>query len=176
MPQQNWKDIVELLGMAAIIASLVFVGYQLKQDREIAVAEAFQARAIASAEGARDLANNENAARAFIVARYAIDPDAALPAGLVTERLEELPAIELLAASLHVLSNIYIWDNSHFQYSRGFLPESHWQRVRSTINESLKNDPVTRFALTLFADQMRPEFRQEVDLIITGLDIEKPGD
>jgi hypothetical protein len=37
----NWKDIAELLGIAAIVASLVFVGLQLKQEDEVAQLEMF---------------------------------------------------------------------------------------------------------------------------------------
>ena len=35
----SWKDAAELIGIAAILISLVFVGFQLKQAEEIAVAE-----------------------------------------------------------------------------------------------------------------------------------------
>jgi hypothetical protein len=35
----NWKEIAELFGIAAIIASLVFVGLQLKQSQSIALNE-----------------------------------------------------------------------------------------------------------------------------------------
>ena len=40
MPGYNWKDIAELVGMTAIVASLIFVGLQLKQDRDLAITEA----------------------------------------------------------------------------------------------------------------------------------------
>lgn len=36
----DWKSIAELVGIAAIVASLVFVGIQLRQDRQFAQAEA----------------------------------------------------------------------------------------------------------------------------------------
>ena len=39
MNNANWKDVAELVGIAAIVASLIFVGFQLKQDRAIALAE-----------------------------------------------------------------------------------------------------------------------------------------
>ena len=161
--------------MAAIVASLIFVGYQLKQDRDIAIAEAFQVRAIASAEAFRDLASDENAVRGIIRARYSVNPDEPMPAGLRPEELAEVPAIELFAATLHLLSGIYIWDNSHFQYTHGFLPESHWQRVRKTIEEGLYNDPVTRFSLSEYSYLMRPEFRMEIDSIIKELADEEVG-
>jgi len=32
----NWKDSLELVGIAAIVVSLVFVGYELRQSTAIA--------------------------------------------------------------------------------------------------------------------------------------------
>jgi hypothetical protein len=37
----NWKDTAELVGIAAIVASLIFVGMQMRQDQEIAEAEIY---------------------------------------------------------------------------------------------------------------------------------------
>jgi hypothetical protein len=41
----NWKDVTELIGVLAIVLSLIFVGYQIKQSHEIALAAQYQARA-----------------------------------------------------------------------------------------------------------------------------------
>ena len=41
MNRSNWKDIAELIGIAAIVASLVFVGLQMRQAHQIAVAETY---------------------------------------------------------------------------------------------------------------------------------------
>ena len=35
----SWKEIVELVGIAAIVASLLFVGLQMRQEQQIAIAE-----------------------------------------------------------------------------------------------------------------------------------------
>jgi len=35
----NWKDSAELIGIAAIVGSLIFVGLQMRQDQEIALNE-----------------------------------------------------------------------------------------------------------------------------------------
>ncbi|MGH8195142.1 MAG: hypothetical protein ACREQ8_12180 [Woeseiaceae bacterium] len=40
MKGANWKDTAELVGMAAIVASLIFVGLQMRQEQEIARAQA----------------------------------------------------------------------------------------------------------------------------------------
>jgi len=39
MRSTNWKDVAELIGIAAIVASLLFVGLQMRQEQEIAITE-----------------------------------------------------------------------------------------------------------------------------------------
>ena len=41
MKSAGWKDIAELAGIAAIVASLIFVGLQMRQDQEIAITDTF---------------------------------------------------------------------------------------------------------------------------------------
>jgi hypothetical protein len=41
MRSPNWRDIAEAIGVTAIVASLLFVGFQLRQDAEIARASVF---------------------------------------------------------------------------------------------------------------------------------------
>jgi len=39
MKSSNWKDIAELVGISAIVASLVFVGMQMNQSQQLAFAD-----------------------------------------------------------------------------------------------------------------------------------------
>jgi hypothetical protein len=41
MKTSNWKDTAELIGIGAIVASLIFVGLQLQQDQQIAEAQIY---------------------------------------------------------------------------------------------------------------------------------------
>ena len=41
MQSINWKGLVEIFGISALVASLVFVGLQLQQSQDIAIAETF---------------------------------------------------------------------------------------------------------------------------------------
>jgi len=41
MQNLEWKGIAEAIGIAAIVASLIFVGLQLRQSQEIAIAETY---------------------------------------------------------------------------------------------------------------------------------------
>ena len=43
MKSRNWKVIAEFIGITAIVASLVFVGVQLRQEQKIALVEVFEA-------------------------------------------------------------------------------------------------------------------------------------
>jgi hypothetical protein len=40
---KSWRNVAELVGIAAIVASLVFVGLQMRQDQEIAIVETYGA-------------------------------------------------------------------------------------------------------------------------------------
>ena len=57
MPSQlknsNWKGIAELVGIAAIVASLIFVGMQVRQDGQIAQADRLATQQILDLEIAR---------------------------------------------------------------------------------------------------------------------------
>ena len=125
MSLKNLRDWLEVIGIFGVIASLVFVGLQLQQDRAIAMAGAFQERSAMYAEAMHALAANENAQRAMIKSR-GMDPEASvnLPGteGPVT-------ALELVAAQQAMSAMAVLGDNSFYQYQAGFLPEEHWLAV-----------------------------------------------
>ena len=50
MKTTDWKTIVEFVGISAIIASLVFVGYQLRQEHSIAKSAVWSERNLIRAE------------------------------------------------------------------------------------------------------------------------------
>ena len=43
MKKTDWKDIAELIGITAIVGSLIFVGMQMRQAQEIAIADGYSA-------------------------------------------------------------------------------------------------------------------------------------
>ena len=56
MKLSGWKDIAEVIGISAIVASLVSAGVQLKQEQMIALAEVY-ATSESSAAGSNDRAD-----------------------------------------------------------------------------------------------------------------------
>lgn len=104
----DWKDSAELIGIVAIVASLVFVGLQLRQSHDIALATQYQARAEAT----------QNVYLASIEADYLV-PVPALRNGIG----DKYSARDI---------NVFLWlwiqyDNHFYQYESGFLEESAWQ-------------------------------------------------
>ena len=116
MQFSKWKDIAELVGIVAIIASLLFVGLQLKQSHEIALATQYQSRAEATM----------NLHLASIEADW-VAPIPALRNGIS----DKFSARDI---------NVFLWlwiqfDNHFYQYESGFLEESAWQAQHRNIRE-----------------------------------------
>jgi len=143
MKNTNWKDVLELIGIAAIVASLIFVGLQMKQSHEIALAAQYNARA--------------NAVMSFHENQYEVDSipnSSALLAGL-SETVKPR----------HVTEVLWLWiayDNHHFQHQAGFLSEDSWQGHLKTI-VSMYNDCDMRFAWEWRKLGMRTGFVEFVD-------------
>ena len=67
MRSNNWKDFAELVGIAAIVASLVFVGVQLQQDQEIAEAQIHLGATANVAAITQSIADNQSVWRRGLV-------------------------------------------------------------------------------------------------------------
>ena len=114
MKTGDWKNIAELLGIAAIVASLIFVGLQLKQSQEIAIASQYQARADATMAFFN----------AHIEAGYVIRP--------LRDQVSDTLSAEDLSAALWYW---YAFDNHHFQNQSGFLSEGAWHGQLRSMQE-----------------------------------------
>lgn len=54
----NWKGLAEIVGVSAIVASLIFIGFQMRQDRAIATAQIFSEYGETHAQWVALLADN----------------------------------------------------------------------------------------------------------------------
>ena len=174
MDSAKLNDWLQVVGQFGVIASLIFVGLQLKQDREIALAATYQDRSAAVAETISTFSTNNSAMSAVVRNRFGLNPDDPLPAGMVelNEGLEPITVLEGFAAYSYANAMWHLWDNSHFQYQSGFLPESHWQRVRSSIKGTLSQRTFHRFAFEVDPDGHRQEFREEIYRILAEIEAE----
>jgi hypothetical protein len=123
--------------MTALIASLIFVGLQLKQSQEIAIAAQYQAR-LDAASGHYTAILQSDAGLRVIGADVLADTlsDEAVPPGIKawaqSQPIEEL-AFRVIAATLFLKSH----DNVYFQYQSGFLSEEAWNALREQLQRGL---------------------------------------
>ena len=112
------RDWLQIIGQFGVVASLVFVGWQVKQDHEIARSVAYQARSDTVAEFYWTVATDA-------VARSAMEK--------IRTGSTELTGEEAVAAQWIWASGKEIMQNSYFQYQHGYLDDEHWAQIRSLI-------------------------------------------
>ena len=116
MKPSSWREVVELIGVAAIVASLVFVGLELRQSREIAISEAYQMRAAIEVSHGAAIASVPG----FITGLAKL---------IDGESADDLTTEELIAQQFYITAQLAVWENDHFQYSQGYLSEEHWAKT-----------------------------------------------
>ncbi len=155
MADKSWKDIAELVGIAAIVASLIFVGLQMRQSHEIALSEAHQQRAAMTSEAFLALSENDRALAALLVAvpSYAIE----VPDGIEPE--------EYIAFQYWLLGMMVTTENAHFQYQAGFLSEESWLRSRNGLKHQLRINALALPGFQVAKQHMSQSFLEEVERI-----------
>ena len=150
MKKADWKDTVEIFGIAAIVASLVFVGFEIKQSRDIAIADVYQQQAALLVE----------------IQTYATNPQTLQDAQWKHYKGEELSERESISLFFSHNPWITYYENIHFQYTIGMLTEEHWTSIKNEIRNRVRSN---RFFLEYWErsrDSWRSSFAEEVDAII----------
>jgi len=125
MDSAKLNDWMQVVGIFALVASLVFVGLQMKQSQEIAIASQYHNRAAMAVE--------------YFSTQF--EPDNLPNWGRATGR-EPTPdmSIEQLGRRwLHGASYLIMADNHYYQYQSGFLEDEAWQAQRDTLKRNLSN-------------------------------------
>jgi hypothetical protein len=155
MKNTNWKDIAELVGIAAIVASLIALTLELRQTQLALSATTYQARALDS------IADN----------RYAIESNYLLPLLVKTDRgsdsdaIDELSEIDQVRLRRYFNSEMADLDNEYYQYVNGFLDSGFFEDV--TMRGIRRTAPLWRaYGMT----EQRREFREFVDSVLEEQD------
>jgi hypothetical protein len=136
------RQIVEGIGAAAIIASLVFVGMQLKLDRNVALAAQYAARS----ESLRQDLRTQMESDGFIASSIRAWESGERPS-YWSEGLEEYSQSKnftnaditylLISARIRVLH----MDNLYYQYKKDMLDEAFWIKQVASMKNDMR-DPV----------------------------------
>ena len=162
MKTMSWKDIAEFVGIAAIVASRIFVGLQLKQSQEIAIASASQTRTAISMEMLTAIATDP-------VIRSALTKQQAGNAG-------DMNADESAALNAIAYANLLLFEDTHLQYQGGFVSEAKWAGTRANLKRGLwdhRGGPALRTAYERTSSTWSPPFQALVTELIA--EIEREG-
>ena len=168
MDTAKLNDWMQVVGIFALVASLIFVGLQIRQEHEIARVQIYQERSSAATEVFISAASSPEAMAASVKSAFA-DPFQEIEfegwAGPIT-------AQDMALGSMQVNAFMALLDNSHYQFQAGYLPLDHWESVREAVKGAAKGFPFFLFRMKATLNQRRPEFRKELEKIIAEIDEE----
>ena len=118
MPYANWKDVAELVGLVAVVLSLLLVAFEMRQSNRIA-------QATTTYEIGRDV-------NSFNELGYSSGEFAELLLGL-TKRDFEPTEIQALQSSLLAHRFINIWTIQEKAYRNGLLTEQQFEATKNDV-------------------------------------------
>ena len=151
----NW---LEIIGIFALVASLLFVGLQLRQSQDIALSQASQTRTAMSVETIISTTENPYFVSAAANGR----------------RYEEQTPEEQAATRQYALAVLFAYEDQYFQYTNGFLADDRWQASKRGLRRfmtSASTIPVRR-AYERFPGRYSSSFQKVIDTLITEVDNE----
>jgi hypothetical protein len=161
MKYSNWKETAELVGIATIVASLIFVGIELRQSQMIAVASQYQSRIGFNLQfydsfDEGDFPRVGNRLKQQVI-------DSSLPADLKKE-------IQDMESRI-----LYMFDNNHYQHQAGFVDDESWKAMRSRLMATLRlGSPVAqalmRFEIVDRSYQWRESLSAEFEQMLLEVD------
>jgi hypothetical protein len=168
----NNKEIIELVGIFALVASLIFVGMQLLLDRRIAMSDQYFNRAESVKSDLRAELESEESYLEFeemwaLGERPPYWDENWDIARQVEEGIVSVSSIrtQILRQQLRVIG----FDNIYYQYTQELIEEEFWLSFRELIKRDMTQSELVR---ALFVAYARPSIRPVIDLIDREIDAE----
>ncbi len=151
----EWLQVVGLFG---VISSLVFVGLQMRQDRDIALSVATQARTETNIQHIMETSSNP-------ILASAIDK-------VELGQSESLLPSEKRALLLSGTAVLFNFENAHYQYQNGYVAEERWSGSRQTLKGLLRSSYGARATYEGDPASWGESFQRVVDELIIEIDSE----
>lgn len=159
MNSKKFREWLEILGIFGVIASLLFVGLEMRQSQKIALSAAYQARSDSS----------------MVIRMAAVESEALQSANgklRLGQAFEDLSPEELSAVLALMSGNMIYLENMHYQYVNGFISEEHWQTNRAELQQLLGRNSEWRQGAfedcRFFRDSFCAEIKGAVERIESG--------
>jgi hypothetical protein len=165
------KQIVEVIGILTVVASLLFVGLQLLLDRRVAVGEQYFNRAEAQRADLRSMMESDSFYQYWQESwDRGIRPPWWEENSALADRInQDIFSVKSLYFSILVARmGVVAFDNLYFQYRQGLLEEEDWLVYQEIMKKRMIEDIVDR---NEFIADTRP-----ISKIIDALRIEIESD
>ncbi len=149
MDSAKLNDWMQVIGIFALVASLIFVGLEMRQSQRIALSATYQARADSS----------------MVLRMAALESErlqTAMAKSFQDGNLERLTPEELVVLRARWNGQLVYLENMHFQYLSGFITEEHWQTNRNELMGMLSRNPEWRAELLGRCGNYRETFCAEI--------------
>ena len=171
MDSTKLNDWMQVVGIFALVASLIFVGLQMKQSQEIAIASQYHDRAALAVENFNAQLESGNLVLWGKFTGKIGDFDER--SGDLANLTSDWTAEEWGRFYLSGVTYLTQADNHFFQYQSGFMEDEAWQAQRATLRRVLRNsNSPPRVALVSSRSQYRSSFLALADKLIEENDAE----
>lgn len=166
------KEIFEFLGLAALVASLIFVGMQLLLDRRIAIADQYFNRAESvKADFRTQLESDTSFLEREELWALGERPSYWNENWDIAKEVEEgkLSVSSVYTQILQQQLAIVSLDNIYFQYTQDLIGEEFWLSMRTSIKRGMSR---SEFVRAIFLSSARPTIRPVIEMIDREIDEE----
>ena len=145
MTRDQRKDVLEIFGLIALVLTLAFVGYEIRQNTVASRAAAYQAIGIAGATALDSWAHDEQ----MSALRY--------------KKADDMKAVdwERFAMKMNVFARL--GETVHLQVEQGLLPPAAMERLGYRGWIELFTDPKTACIWPLIRQEVGTSFREFVE-------------
>lgn len=155
MDSTKIKDWLEIVGIFGVIASLIFVGLEMRQSQQIAIATINSQRADTSVQFLAAAASNSE----YLSALEKMETGRSDALTYTERRVTEFMYSALQARVA----------DTYWQYMNGFVPEHRWLAVRANYKRVLTTYPSARL-MTENSVGLSGPVREMVDEILSEID------
>ena len=152
MNSAKLNDWMQVVGIFAVVVSLIFVGYQLKQSQDIAIAGQNQERQSVALNYYASLIEVDE-----IVDYYGAQHREHLEANVDVDnhRSDRMIGLSYIRSRMR----LSIYDNNHFQFQSGFMTAESWQPYLNLARYTCSTASDAGKIMLNHGDQFREEFR-----------------
>jgi hypothetical protein len=128
MTREKWRIIGESVGLAAIVASLIMVAIELKQNTDMTRAQIIQSRAVAAIDLADTFYNSDHLPEIFVKAKSD----------------QDLSEEELARYQFWIRASLRNQDNNLQQYNQGLLGDHMPRVVATSVRNIISQSAISR--------------------------------